>query len=269
MGPAGLIAAVSGALEHQPDVRALFLSGSYGSGLEDRHSDIDFLAVVAEGREAPFPGLWRQAISLAGEIVLWRERPGKSLLINAVTRDWLRIDVQALTPSALSGRARDGLKPLFDHDGVFDALPETAGEAGPNIERMRWQIEEFIRILGLLPVAMGRQEYLNGITGVFHLRNLLVDLLVEETGAPHRGGALHLNRLITQEQKDALASLPPLVPTRDAVIAAHLACAAAYLPRARALARSWGIDWPERFEAAMWDHLKARLAIERPDGVTR
>ena len=123
---------------------------------------------------------------------------------------------------------------------------------------------EFIRILGLLHLAAGREEYINGVLGVFHLRNLLVDLLVEETNAPNRGGILHLNRLITDEQKSLLASLPPAVPNRDAMISAHLAYAKAYLPRARKRALRLGVEWPERFEAATWVQLCKALSIERP-----
>ncbi|WP_295808190.1 hypothetical protein [uncultured Nitratireductor sp.] len=161
------------------------------------------------------------------------------------------------------------MKVLFDHDRLFEALPETLEKTGPNAGRMRWQIEEFIRVLGLLPVAMGRKEYFNAITGVFHLRNLLVDLLIEETGAPHRGGALHLNRLITADQKELLASLPPLTPTRGSVISAHLAYAAAYLPRAREMAERLGIEWPRRFELATWGHLKHQLEVEPPYSLRR
>ncbi|ODT15568.1 MAG: hypothetical protein ABS35_31040, partial [Kaistia sp. SCN 65-12] len=180
---------------------------------------------------------------------------------------WLRIDVDIATPAELARRTRHGLRILFDPDRLLAALPEAATKPGPSPERLLWQIEEFIRILGLLPLAMGRAEYFNSVTGLFFLRNLIVDLLVAETDAPHRGGALHLNRLITAEQKAALAALPPLVAERDALIAANLAHAALYLPRARRMAAHLGVDWPERFEAATWAHLGASLGIEPPAGV--
>jgi hypothetical protein len=195
------IKAITDTLQDKPSIRALFLSGSYGSGLEDAHSDIDFLAVAVEGPTDEFSDLWREAVSQTGEIVLWWDRQVKSMLINAITHEWLRIDVVVVTPDQMQRRARSGLKVLFDHDRIFDALHASSKKIGPDPQRMKWQFEEFIRILGLLPLAMGREEYLNAITGVFHLRNLLVDLLIEETAAPHRGGSLHLNRLITREQK--------------------------------------------------------------------
>lgn len=261
------IRTISEALVAEPRIRALALSGSYGAGLEDAYSDLDFLVVADDGATDAVVALWRGAVARVGEIVLWRDRQVKPSLINAITAEWLRIDADFATPREITRRTRDGLKILFDHDQLFGALPEIAAKPGPKPERLLWQIEEFLRILGLLPLAMGRAEYFNSVTGLLHLRTLIVDLLVEETAAPHRGGALHLNRLITAEQKQALAALPPLVAERDALIAAELAYAALYLPRARRMAARLGVDWPERFERATWAHLRATLGIEPPAAV--
>ena len=259
-----VIEAIAEALRDTPGIRALFLSGSHGNGLADAFSDIDFVLVAEDGASDAVAEQWRDAVTRTGEIVLWWDRQVRPLLINAITEDWTRTDVIILKPDQMGGQTRDRLKVLFDHDGLYDALPASAPEQPRNTRRIRYQIEEFIRILGLMPLALGREEYLNGVLGVFLLRNKLVELLVEETGAPHRGGALHLNRLITDEQKAILTALPPAVPEREALIAAYLAYAEAYLPRARRLAAVWRIDWPERFEAATWRRLKDALAIEPP-----
>ncbi|MGR3760526.1 nucleotidyltransferase domain-containing protein [Roseobacteraceae bacterium NS-SX3] len=259
-----VIETIASALRDAPGIRALFLSGSYGNGLADEFSDIDFLLVAEEGATDAVAQLWHDAVALTGEIVLWRDRTVRPALINAITSDWTRTDVIILRPGQMGAQTRNGLKPLFDHDGIFESLAESAGESGLDPARLRYQIEEFIRILGLLHLAVGRREYLNGVLGVFHLRNLLVDLLVEETGAPNRGGALHLNRLLTEDQKALLTALPPAVPERDAMVSAYLAYAKAYLPRARKLARRLGAGWPERFEAVTWERLREDLSVERP-----
>lgn len=256
------IEAIAKELQDEPHIRALFLSGSYGAGIEDAYSDIDFLMVASDGPTDEIARLWHKAVSRTGEIVLWRDRQVSPVLINAITHDWLRTDVVILKPDQMGRQTRDSLKVLFDHEWIFDTLPASSKKTGPDPRRMKYQFEEFIRILGLLPLAMGREEYLNGVLGVFHLRNLLVDLMIEETGAPHRGGALHLNRLITDEQKEVLGSLPPPTPDRNALIETHLAYAAAYLPRARRLAKLWDAEWPERFEAVTWERLGKTLAIE-------
>ena len=255
---------ITAAVRDAPDVRALFLSGSYGNGMADAYSDIDFILVAGGGASDAVAALWRDAISRTGEIVLWRDRTTRRSLINAITADWMRTDVVIVKPDDMRAEAQSGLRPLFDHDGIFDHLAKNSKDKARDLARITYQIEEFIRILGLLHLVAGREEYLNGVLGVFHLRNLLVELMVEETAAPDRGGALHLNRLLTDEQKDVLTALPAPLPNRDALISAHLAYARAYLPRARRLCAEWGAAWPERFEAVTWQHLRSSLGIERP-----
>ncbi len=242
-------------------IDALFLSGSFANGMHDAHSDIDFVLVAGEGPTDRIADLWKDALSQIGEIVLWWDRKPIPSLINAVMADWLRLDVLILKPDQLGHQTQDKLKPLFDHADHYGGMSKTA-VAGPSLTLH--QVQGFIRIMGLLPVALGRDDPINGVTGVSHLRNALIDLMIAQTDAPHRGGALHLGRLITDAQKAELRALPPLVPERQAVIDAHLAYAVAYLPRARRMAATRSIAWPDRFEQAMWTRLKAALGIEKP-----
>jgi hypothetical protein len=251
VNPDDVIARIAEKLSGAPEIRALFLGGSRGTGHADAYSDIDFVMVASDGATDAVAALWREAVAQTGEILLWWDRTTVPVLINAITDDWTRTDVIIL-------------KPVFDHDGLYETLKPDHPRPVPNPARFRYRAEEFIRILGLLDLAAGRAEYINGVLGVYHLRNALVDLLIEETAVPHRGGILHLNRLITDAQKDLLTSLPPPVPERDAMIAAHMAYAAAYLPRARRRAVAIGADWPEAFEAATWRKLAETLSITRP-----
>lgn len=239
---------IANTLRTQPQIRALFLSGSHGTGLADAYSDLDFILVSEAGATDEVAMLWKHAAAQIGEVILWRDRTTAPVLINAIVAPDLRIDVLMFTPDQAKGHAQDRLQMLFDHDDIHATLPKTTLHAAPNPKRLAYQFEEFIRILALLPLAIGREEYINGVAGIFHLRNLLVELLIAETNTPMRGGALQLNRLLTAEQQDLLISLPPPIATRDGVIAAHKAYASAYLHRARAYAREHGIDWPERFE---------------------
>lgn len=258
------IQAITKATQDVAGLRALFLGGSYGNGMADAYSDIDFVLVAEEGASDSVAKVWRDAVAKTGEIVLWWDRTTVPVLINAITEDWTRTDVIILKPDQMGAHTQSTLKPLFDHDGIYDSLEKAPQKPAPNQKRFRYEVEDFIRILGLLHLAVGREEYINGVLGVFHLRNKLVELLIAETDAPNRGGILHLNRLITDEQKDLLMSLPPPEPNRDAMIAAHLAYAKAYLPRARKRAELLGMAWPERFEAATWAQLETALAVKRP-----
>lgn len=258
-----VIRTIAGAVEGTPGIRALFLSGSHATGTADDYSDVDFVMVSEDGASDAAAAAWRAAVERTGEVVLWWDRTGVPTLINAITADWTRTDVLILTPEQVARHPRGSLKPLFDPDGLHDALADAAPMPRPDPAAALRGFENFIRILGLLHLVLGREEYLNGVLGLHHLRSALVELMIQETGATNRGGILHLNRLITDQQKAALRALPPPVPERQALIDAHLAYAAAYLPRARRRAAALGVDWPEAFEAATWDRLGA-LGIERP-----
>jgi hypothetical protein len=124
-------------------------------------------------------------------------------------------------------------------------------------------VNEFIRLLGLLVVGTGRQEYFLGLTGVDLLRQITFELMLEENGCgpEDRGGALHRWPLLTQDQHDELRALAPVVADRDGIIAADVALARIFLPRARRLARRVGMVWPEAFEAATRRHLQERLGV--------
>lgn len=114
-----------------------------------------------------------------------------------------------------------------------------------------------MRILGPLHLPVGREEYINGVLGVFHLCSYQVKLLIQETHAPNRGGFLHPSRLLTDVQKDLLTSLPLPLPEREAIIAAHLAYAQAYLPRARHIAGRLGVEWPKPLKLPLGRNFKS------------
>lgn len=163
MEPAAAIETIVGELQDERGIRALFLSVSYGTGLADAYSDIDFLMVASDGPTDEISKLWYNAVTRTGEIVLWWDRQVRPALVNAITHDWLRTDVVILKPDQVGGQTKDSLKVLFDHDRIFDALPASPKKIGPDPRRTKYQFEEFIRILGLLPLGMGRQVLLFGV----------------------------------------------------------------------------------------------------------
>ena len=245
-------------------VQGLFLGGSYGRGAEDAYSDIDFVAIVDDGREADLAREWRRLLEKLEPVVFWSERRGRGVLINAIIASWLRIDVHILGSEGLAGRSREALRAVYDPGNMAAGLPESVPQAA-NARHVEWLIQEFLRVLGLLAVVMGRGEYELAVGGVGHLRNHLVALLVEEANSPHKGGALHLSKQLTGDQKSVLPSLPSVTGNRRSVIAAHRAYADAFLPRAKKLAKRLGIAWPSEFEAATMAYLRRELGDEWTD----
>ncbi|UDL91032.1 nucleotidyltransferase domain-containing protein [Mesorhizobium sp. PAMC28654] len=254
-------------LESDTTIVALFLGGSFGKGQADRFSDIDLIAILAPDDQAAFNAAWRQRLEAIAPIVFWNETGKDERLFNAITDQWQRIDLICADVDALKKRSRDSLKPLIDRRGLYDTLPASLAWPGPNKGYVAYLINEFFRVFGLLAVAAGRKEYLLSVAGVELLRMMLFNLLSEEVERVDKGGMLAWSRRLSQEQLGLLATIPPVAPTRRSIIEAHLACASAFLPRARGMAARWNIEWPQAFEDATWVHLEREVGMKKPAGL--
>ena len=123
-------------------------------------------------------------------------------------------------------------------------------------------INEFLRVLGLSPVAAGRGEKQLMNWGLNLLLRQTAQLMIEENRiAPSdRGGALHLNSLLTAQQREELSSVPAGGNTTEEILDAQLSCARVFLPRARKMASRAGVTWPQAFEDATHNHLVKHFA---------
>jgi hypothetical protein len=266
MTETALITDVTAIFADLPQVAALFLAGSHGAGKADAYSDIDLVAVAASADHAGIAAAWQARLVALHPVVFWDKRVGRSVLINAITDDWLRVDLLIVTPADLGVRSQVSVRVLIDRAGIYDTLPATLPPAQPNPERVGRIITEFIRILGLLPVGLGRGEDVLLVKGAGLLRDLLTDLMLENCPLPDRGGALHLSRLLTPAQMAVLRALPYPGPERQAVIAAHQAVADVFFPLARTMAGRLNLPWPDAFEAALCRRLAGQLDLEQDYG---
>lgn len=256
-----LIAAVVAPMDIEP-VRGLFLAGSYGRGTADQWSDVDFIAVAADGQERAVAEHWKRVLPQITPIVFWNELPRGVIVLNAISEEWLRCDLTVGAHKDFGMRAKNTVKPLIDRDGIYAALPDALPPRQPDAGTVRYLIHEFIRMLGLLPVGAGRGEYVTMVLGVGMLRGHLETLLMQDVTAPDPGGILHQSKLLSSEQMALLHSLPYPKPERDALIAANFAIAREFMPRARTMAERLGIEWPEVFEAATRKRLALTLGEE-------
>jgi hypothetical protein len=249
------------ALEGDRRVRAVWLTGSIAAGRADAYSDLDLrLAVQDEGYDGFVAG-WEEVVERISPTVLRRRLPGGDVVITAVTPEWLRFDLHVLPVATALARPSGPVGTLFDRDGLTARLPAAPPAAPPSTERLVASIEEFLRVLGLLPVVVGREEYLVAGEGAWLLRRMLIDLMILANGPDRRGGVKRLNPFLTAEQRRVLESLPPIAPTRQSAIEGSLACAAAYLPLARRLAAEHGGPYPEALEAATFAYLERTLGV--------
>lgn len=249
MNQEALIARVTDALAVDERVRGLFLTGSFGRGTADEWSDVDLLAFVGKDEQEAVAADWRQVLEAITPIVYWNRLPW-AFVLNAVSEDWLRCDLSIAAPGETRGMTQDRVKPLIDRDGVYPTLPEALPP--PQIDRRRLEgtVNEFIRVLGLTPVGVGRGEVELVGLGTGMLRRMLTDLLVIEMNHADTGGMLHLSRLLDGERMALMETLPVPDPSIESALASQAALARAFLPRAKALYAELGMDWPARFEEA-------------------
>ncbi len=241
-------------LGDDPRIRAVTLTGSIAAGTADAYSDLDVSVVVtdAEAVETLMSDLPKGITDLVHSNVLTR---GPVRVLTAVTSGWLRIDVLVESVAVATQRAQPPHIVVFDHDGIDGQLRVTGRDPRtPDPVRL---VEEFLRVLGLLDVVLGRQEYFVGTQGVMLLREYLVDLFYLENARSRIGGHKQLIRDLTGEQVAVLGAQPALMTDERTIIEGHLAAACAFLPRARALLNASDLAWPESFDVATEQHLAA------------
>ncbi|MET9274771.1 nucleotidyltransferase domain-containing protein [Kribbella sp. NPDC003557] len=261
-GQEGLIERAKHVLSQDDRVMGLWLVGSHGRGTADQFSDVDLWVVVTPDGAESFCDDWPKTSDEITATVFQRAIGGR--IFNQITPDWLRFDVSVSTPDAIGSRSRSTAKPLYDPNGLSADLGEPGAPKQPDPSRVESISREFLRALGLLPVVVGREEFAVGESGASLLRDMLIDLMLEDVAAEDRGGALHLNRLLPADRQQILTDLPALQATRESVIAAHVACATVFLPLARALHARCSLTWPQDLEAAARKHLVTTLSVDLP-----
>ena len=262
-----IIDAAHRTLWRDPEIEALWLAGSLGDGRGDAFSDVDLLVLAVDGKVGEVAARYTRDVATIAEPVLVNQLYGGRIL-NVVTMQWQRFDLTFVEGGDLGRFDAAHLTGLFNK-GTRSPAPLPTQPYRTQPDRLLKLVNEFLRVLGLSVVALGREEYLVGLRGVELLRQMTIELMLEENGVgpAQRGGALHLNGLLTSLQREALEALTPISASRERIMAASRQLAGIFLPRARPLAAQVAMDWPEAFEAATRRHLRERLnfSLDNPE----
>lgn len=248
---------LAGILSAESAVRALWLGGSLSRGDADEWSDIDLVAVVAGAS----PGEAAQAVQTRLEsvfdVVLRRNRGDDNVrLLNFVTADWQRFDVSLYTLEALSSSSLGGLRLLFDKDDLKLGL--TAGEpprTSVTPDEVRYVVTEFVRVLGLLPVVVGRSDLIGAVSGSGLLRELLIGLLRFAQPEQIIRGALNETRTVSRTAAAAITGLPALRAEQTSIREFNHACWRVFAEFAPGICEQHGVPWP----SALIESLRTRL----------
>ena len=239
-------------------VSRVLLTGSVGAGRADLYSDLDVSVATADAESVP--GLVADLPALIGQVaystVLAR---GPVQILTVVTAEWLRVDVVVESLTVAGRHAPPPHTVLYDDEA--SELPAPSAEASARIADPVALAESFLRVLGLLDVVLGREEFFVGAQGVMLLRDYLIDLFYLQNGLARRGGVKHVNSGLTSEQIILLADQPPVTLDRASVLAGHLAAARTFLPLAQDSVTRLGLRWPEAFYTATRQHLRRSLDV--------
>lgn len=248
------------ALGQDPRVQALWLHGSFAHGGGDAWSDIDLVAQVDAADQAACMRDYRGSRSGLPDRVHTFEVYG--CIVSSVTATWERFDIVFLPEALIHKTYGPDLKPLLGTARRLDGKPDA--DVDPTAPaRVEALILEFLRVLGLGPVAIGREEWIVCQQGLALLRSMVVDLMLDANGVSRADrGAKRLNAFLTQEQRAAMESLAPAPAQRDDLIREQGTLGRLFLQEARPLAARLGIAWPAAFETATREHLRAQLGLE-------
>lgn len=252
------------ALREDERVRILWLSGSLAAGTADAQSDVDLRASVRAEDFATIGDWWQELIDRIAPTV-WRRRwpgPPDEAITSAITSDYQRFDLVVQSVADTRPRALEAARILFDKDaGAQDIILTTPAQQNP-LARLPALVEEYIRLLGMLPIVVERDDVAMGMEGQMGLHSLLISLLLMENGIDRMAsGKRHVAALLNDEQRTVLAGVPALEPTMESVIQGRVSYGRLFLPRARRLMQSHGLAYPEAFEEATRRHLQETLGL--------
>lgn len=252
------------ALRDDERVRVVWLTGSLAAGTADAQSDVDLRAAVRAEDFAVIGEWWQELIGRIASTVWTRRWPGPpdEAITSAITTDYQRFDLVIQSVLDTRPRAYEAAQVLCDKDGVAQHITLTAPAQHNPLARLPYLVEEYIRLLGMLPIVVERNDVAMGMEGQMGLHTILISLLLMENGIDRMAtGKRHVAAFLNDEQRALLAQVPPLEPTMDSVIQGRIAYGRLFLPRARRLMESHSLTYPTAFEKATRQHLQDTLGL--------
>jgi predicted nucleotidyltransferase len=247
-----LAAAIVRALSPMEGVVGIWIDGSLSRDSGDAHSDVDIGVAVADDRLSSLLETIPAVLKDQCHAVLVKVA---GRLVNLVTPEWTRADIFVRTASEIAGGVPGPVEVTYDPDGSVRQVD--SGVATVPVARLGEAVEEFIRLIGLLPVAVARGEWIGAYVATGGMAAMVTEVMQYENGTHRIGGALRLSDRLTPEQKAVFDALPPLHPDRIAVVETQLALARSFFVHARRVAAALEVPYPEAAEAAVRAHLDA------------
>ena len=242
-------------------ILAAWLEGSFGKGTADRYSDIDIHLLIAEEKAATFQKHLESWLSDVQPLVFFRETfPGQ--MITGITTEGLRVDVWVHSGSTIRlERAKVHVLLAAEHCITFaaasrkDELPDVAST-------LKHHLNEFWRLLSILPTVLGRQEYIAGSMGTTFLVMSLTEVLIIGNGQQRDRGIKNINDFISQTGREAIESaLAVRGMDKESIARTHLRLTGLMQRYGPEIAAQHGVAYPSRLERAVVNYLSRELEI--------
>ncbi len=252
-GYAGLLARAQAVLGADPRVRSVGVGGSVGTGTADAWSDLDLDVIAHPEHHAALLADWPSWLAEITPTAFART-PIMPFIINTVTDTGLTLDIVVWSGEKMvfppQTQHTAGLMSGVRYDRIEDALEyavseQLRGMAGPFVSHIQ------------------RGEHIRHLTGVPHLLGLLTTVFLAETGGPPPGK--HWNESFTEEQRAAVAAIPPAGATAESLIAFGMGCARLLLERSRPQFERFDLPWPAELAAVAAERVRSQLGIETGD----
>lgn len=144
---------------------------------------------------------------LAPPVVVYRQGNQK-ILINIATKDWLSCDLVIACAQRFAERSQNDLKAVYDPKSLLNTLRIAPKPPTTDETRLTALVQEFLRILGLLPAGIKRGALYTVQFGLGILRDHVAQFLTEAAGLTGRSGALNLSRDLSSKDMSLLNDLP-------------------------------------------------------------
>jgi len=234
-----------------PRVKEVRAAGSIGAGTADAWSDLDLEVVTHTEQHDDFLAdrhVWLAAITPT----VFARTPIAPFVINTITAGGLTFDV-----AVWAGEA-----PVWPTPPVRYAVGLLSGTKYEDLgSALEYAVAEQLRgMAGPFISLLERDEHLRHLTGVPHLLGLLTVVFLAETGSIPPGK--HWNGTYTEEQRAAVAALPPVSATREGLMAFGLGLAELLVTRARPLFDRYEQAWPTDLARVTATRLREQLDVD-------
>jgi hypothetical protein len=269
-------------LAETPDVEAAWLEGSYAQGQADAWSDLNLgVAIRDAGHDATVEALGH-GLAAACPLAWCRLEQGDP-------PTWLGLTEWPVEGSEVSGAVATGIDeaggvrftlacrrmselgadlfrrtPARMLHGNLPIRPDPAvspsGLQPPDPDRVQFLLEEFWRLMALMPALLNRQEHLLAVANLSRSRQVLEELVVALNGATRPPASTRLNEFLGPSQREAfektLVARRTGVATWIGMAVGQIVLYRWYSPQ---LVERYGLDYPHALERTVLALLKHDL----------